>query len=249
MANQWYYGQAGDKHGPFSALQLKELAATGHIRRTDTVWKEGVERGFLAANVGRLFAPAAAEAGSETNPAHAIGLSSDKQSDTGSPIEGVRPAADSVSTPSASPDATTAVAPESGTSAAEPTPAQENPTVPASAEPQPSEGHNEDKGSAAETSTLPPPGNGRGPESPTALAGDRSGSRKPETRKARASVITGAVIVRVEATTVVYRKKCASCGHEDASQCRIPIRNGVTRLTFFCPKCRKPRPVQIQCVA
>jgi hypothetical protein len=212
MVSQWYYGRADDKHGPFSAHQLKDLAATGDLRRTDTVWKEGVERGFLAAKVERLFEPAAARAASETSPAHAIGVSASEQSDTGSPVESMRPV-DFVSTLPASHDAIRAVEPDSRTSAAEPPPVQENPAVLASAEPKPSE------------------------------------SRKPEPRKARATVVTGAIIIRVEATAVVYRKKCNNCGHEDASQSRIPIRNGVTRLSFFCPKCRKARPVQIQCVA
>ena len=31
MVNQWYYGRGGDKLGPFSANQLKKLAAAGYI--------------------------------------------------------------------------------------------------------------------------------------------------------------------------------------------------------------------------
>jgi hypothetical protein len=213
MVNQWYYGRAGDKQGPFSALQLKDLAATGRLLRTDTVWKEGGDRGFLAATVERLFGPLATEVASETGPAHTKEVSSAEQSDTGLAVESVPPVVDSVSTPPVAPDVIKAVEPESGTSAAEPPAAQENPTQLASAEPKP------------------------------------SGGRRPEVRRARATAVTGAIIVRVDDTTVVYRKKCAGCGHEDVSQCRIPIRNGVTRLSFFCPKCRKARPVQIQCVA
>ena len=83
-------------------------------------------------------------------------------------------------------------------------------------------------------------------EGQTALAADRPNAQRFQPRKARAVAVTGALIIRLEGATVIYRKKCISCGHEDPSQSRMPVRNGVTRLNFFCPKCRKPRPVQIQ---
>jgi ribosomal protein S27AE len=58
--------------------------------------------------------------------------------------------------------------------------------------------------------------------------------------------VRGAVIVSQDGTTVYFRKKCSQCGHEETGRSRLPIRNGVTRAGYFCPKCRKLRPVEIQ---
>jgi hypothetical protein len=249
MANQWYYERDGDKRGPVSADQLKDLAATGHIRRSDTIWKEGIQRGVLAAKVKHLFQPATAGPALETSPARTRSVSPDEQSDAGPPAEDLRPLVDSASTQPASPDASTVLEPGSEGPAAGPGSVQEDPTRLASAEPKPSEGRNQALQSDAETSASPARNDGPGTESPTALAAEQPNLRRFQPRKARATAVTGAVILRVEDTAVVYRKKCGVCGHEDASQSRIPIRNGVTRLSFFCPKCRKARLVQIQGIA
>jgi hypothetical protein len=58
MAEHWFYGQNGERLGPWSSEQLKDLAAAGTIQPTDTIWKEGIERGALAKNVKNLFSPA-----------------------------------------------------------------------------------------------------------------------------------------------------------------------------------------------
>jgi ribosomal protein L24E len=58
MADQWYYEHETTKRGPFSAHQLRELAAEGRIGLTDIIWKEGVGRGLIASKVKNLFAPA-----------------------------------------------------------------------------------------------------------------------------------------------------------------------------------------------
>ena len=55
MAENWYFAREGKKFGPFSATQLKDLAATDKLRPQDTVWKDGMEKGVLAARVGQLF--------------------------------------------------------------------------------------------------------------------------------------------------------------------------------------------------
>jgi len=60
MADVWYYAHDANRIGPFSALQLKNLATVGDILRTDTVWKEGVEKGVLASKVRYLFSIPAA---------------------------------------------------------------------------------------------------------------------------------------------------------------------------------------------
>lgn len=58
MADQWYYEHETTKRGPFSAHQLRELAAEGRIGLTDIIWKDGVGRGLVASKVKNLFAPA-----------------------------------------------------------------------------------------------------------------------------------------------------------------------------------------------
>ncbi len=54
---QWYYGQEGNRMGPCSASQLRELAAKGQISPLDTIWKEGTAQGALASRVKNLFPP------------------------------------------------------------------------------------------------------------------------------------------------------------------------------------------------
>jgi len=62
MADQWYVGKGGKKHGPFSNEQLKKLAATGKIDRTDLLWKEGMEKWVSCASAKGLFPVAAPSA-------------------------------------------------------------------------------------------------------------------------------------------------------------------------------------------
>jgi hypothetical protein len=65
-------------------------------------------------------------------------------------------------------------------------------------------------------------------------------------KKGRATVLRGAIISSQDGTSVYYRKKCIKCGLEETGRSRLPIRNGITRTTFFCPRCRKAQPVEIQ---
>jgi hypothetical protein len=65
------------------------------------------------------------------------------------------------------------------------------------------------------------------------------------TRKARAVAGKGAIIVGQDGSTVKFRKKCTECGFEDSSWRAIPITRGTTRVTYYCPKCRKSRAVEI----
>ena len=56
MADLWYYSHDDDKRfGPFSSLQLRDLADAGDILAMDTVWKTGVEQGVPAMRVRHLF--------------------------------------------------------------------------------------------------------------------------------------------------------------------------------------------------
>ncbi len=65
-------------------------------------------------------------------------------------------------------------------------------------------------------------------------------------RKGRAIVLKGALIVGQDGTNVKFKKKCSTCGQEDATRNTLKIANGVTRLNYYCPKCRKKREVEIQ---
>lgn len=61
MAGGWYYAHEEQaKLGPYSGERLKELAASGAILPTDTVWKAGVDDGVPAQLVKNLFASAPA---------------------------------------------------------------------------------------------------------------------------------------------------------------------------------------------
>jgi hypothetical protein len=168
MADQWYYAHDADKIGPFSGRQPKDLAASGQIVPTDTVWKEGVDNGVLARKVENLFPPAPAD-----DP----------------PVSACDPSA----------------------------------TVPSPSEP------------AART-----------PYSGNLLPLVQSDPQPKPIRRAQAVVGKGAVLVGQDGSIVQYRKKCTGCGYEDSCWNRMPIRNGLTRVAFFCPKCRKKRDVEIQ---
>src|SRR4029077_16118594 len=77
MAAHWYFATEQEKLGPFSSAQLKELAVVGRLSPTHTVWKEGVEKGVLAAKVKNLFPapqgePPAAVPGQATIPVPAL---------------------------------------------------------------------------------------------------------------------------------------------------------------------------------
>jgi hypothetical protein len=62
MADQWYFAWDNHNFGPFTATQLKGLAALGRLQPGDAVWKDAREKGMLAANVKNLFADAQARA-------------------------------------------------------------------------------------------------------------------------------------------------------------------------------------------
>jgi hypothetical protein len=53
------------------------------------------------------------------------------------------------------------------------------------------------------------------------------------------------MIVGQDGTNVKYRMKCTGCGYEDTSWKTVAITRGTTRLSFFCPKCRRRRDGEI----
>jgi hypothetical protein len=67
----------------------------------------------------------------------------------------------------------------------------------------------------------------------------------PKKKKGRATVVRGAHITAQDGSRVQFRKKCITCGYEDTSKASIPLRMGTTRMSFFCRKCRKLKPVEI----
>lgn len=44
MSQQWHYAQDGQQQGPITPSELKSLAASGKIRPTDLVWREGMDQ-------------------------------------------------------------------------------------------------------------------------------------------------------------------------------------------------------------
>jgi hypothetical protein len=71
-------------------------------------------------------------------------------------------------------------------------------------------------------------------------------SPPPARKKGRAVALRGAVIASQDGETVIFSKVCVVCGFKETGRSRLPIRNGLTRANYFCPKCKKPRPVEIQ---
>jgi hypothetical protein len=92
---------------------------------------------------------------------------------------------------------------------------------------------------AAAAATAPLPAPPAPPAPPPPMPG------LPPARRARATAGKGAVIVGQDGTTVKFRKKCTTCGHEDSSWKTIPITRGVTRSRYYCPKCRRNRDVEV----
>ncbi|HUT12067.1 MAG TPA: DUF4339 domain-containing protein [Thermoguttaceae bacterium] len=58
MADQWYYAQDGQRHGPISREQLDELATSGQLQADNLVWTEGMDQWTAASQIEGLL-PAA----------------------------------------------------------------------------------------------------------------------------------------------------------------------------------------------
>jgi len=59
MANEWHYTKNGQRFGPVSGQQLKELAAKGQLGPNDLVWKEGMKQWLPASKVKGLLSGSA----------------------------------------------------------------------------------------------------------------------------------------------------------------------------------------------
>ena len=59
MATQWFWtGNDGEKHGPVTSKELKDLALTGQLLPADWVKRSGMDKSVKASRVKGLFAPA-----------------------------------------------------------------------------------------------------------------------------------------------------------------------------------------------
>ena len=55
MASQWYYTKEGQQMGAVSSFELKEMARTGKLKRTDLIWKDGMPTWGEAGSAHNLF--------------------------------------------------------------------------------------------------------------------------------------------------------------------------------------------------
>jgi hypothetical protein len=207
MAEQYYYSQDDVQFGPFSAIQMRDLATAGRIRPTDLVWREGSGQRVLASRVKNLFAdpPPQGPAGPGTpTPAPSFVAARPAQ---GAPAAAGRPAPEPRATASApAAEETSAGSPDSDSA-----------EIP-----------------ATEPSQPLPQAARKGPA--------------PQERQKRVVGIKGGTLVGQDGVKVLFRKKCSTCGYEEAARSSTFIKLGTSRIPFFCPKCRKARSVEINAV-
>jgi hypothetical protein len=246
MVDQWYFSKGEKKFGPYSSTQLKQLADNGKILPSDTVWKEGIERGVLAAKVKHLFsvsptksppvqtakvpsasASTAPPASHGPSPTEAESLDdSIAQAGTDQRRADAESKAGEMDSASVSAERT----PSAG-AAATPSPVAEAPGKHSA------ENQNPSAQGAAPATTPPPPK----PEAKKPPPGTLAKS----TRTFRVTGAIGAIILGQDGLSVRYRKKCPKCGTEDNSVRTMMCRSGVNRDRYFCQKCRKLQQVEI----
>jgi GYF domain 2 len=227
MAIQWYYGRGTDITGPFSGPELAHLANSGTVLPTDTVWQEGVEMGVLATRVKNLFTHAPADAAARGAGALPAEVSSQLLQEVVILPPGGLTALDRSEGSPPPPDVETIPAVSAGETQPQGSVSAES-TTPGGAAPEaiPDDPELKPLEEPQATATQPPAQQARG-------------------RKARATAGKGVMIVAQDSTNVKYRMKCTGCGYEDTSWKTMPITRGMTRLSFFCPKCRKRRDGEI----
>lgn len=65
MADQWYVGRSGQRAGPYTTEQVRQMAAAGQLLPSDLLWKDGLEnwvpltqvKGLLPTGVGGTLPP------------------------------------------------------------------------------------------------------------------------------------------------------------------------------------------------
>ena len=55
MDGNWFYAQDNCSFGPYTWAEFRAVAASGTLRRTSTVWREGMTEGVVASTVTHLF--------------------------------------------------------------------------------------------------------------------------------------------------------------------------------------------------
>jgi hypothetical protein len=228
MADRWYYGYDEKKFGPLSARLLRYLAASGQLLPSDTVWKEGIEKGVLARDVKNLFPPTPALATPVSASVPPVKLPSSSQPPANfTSAENLAPAVQSGASPPLPDAQPTPTGVRAGKVLEALTPGDA--TVLSNPEPVVFVGDKEPT-----------------PQGKVPAALNRPISQQKPVGKARAVAVRGAIIVGQDGTNVRYTKKCTACGYVDSFWNTMPITNGWTRITFFCPKCRKKREGEIQ---
>lgn len=274
MAGQWYFASDRERVGPFSAAELKQLAALGKLRPTDTVWKDGVEKGVVANKVKHLFPPP--QTPESPGDGSAPVANDDPSSLQSSPA--VLEESSPLHSPQMAYEDSPSLQPSDGLGAS-PSPVgakldpwlfptngrgtspdelpqgiipdgltlKQIPEQNDSAFPvsPPPTGQGEVEGQRRETSPAPTRATGVPPKS-SAITGLKEPGAEKAVRKGRATGVSGAVIISQDGEMVRYRKKCSRCGYEDVCRSTMRITQGATRENFFCPKCRKRSEVIIQ---
>ncbi len=245
MADRWYFAWGESTFGPYSAVHLRQIAALGRLLPIDAVWEEGTALRLPPDQVKQLFPDLQAP----TLPAHAHAPVANPASAPPQLPEGIRP-----SIPG---EAVTLEAPSAASTAPE-TPAgrqeearkpdgmmlrvvaDENDSALAAAPPssdRPGPATTQDR--TREASPAVTGAGGQNPQRPAPTSPNHSSPQNQPVRKGRATAVRGVVIVSQDGDRVHYRNKCVKCGHEDACRSTMPIRSGVTRGQFFCPRCRE----------
>jgi hypothetical protein len=229
MIDRWYYAHDSNKIGPFSGRQMMHLALAGDILQTDTIWKEGMEKGVLATKVQYLFPAAHAE----VSP---VGIGGPP----GTVLSAFRTTA---STPSSIMGLPAAVWPSAPLLSSAGNAAQvELRKGKSTEEAKPAESSDPGDQPAAEF----PNDIELQPETGAPVNPSRTSPQHQPILKRRAVGVRGAVIIGQDGARVIFRKKCTACGFEDSSWNTMPITIGSMKVSFFCPKCRKRQGVEIR---
>jgi hypothetical protein len=68
MVEQFFFSQNDTSFGPFSAVEMRDLATAERIQPTDLVWRAGTEHKVLAGRVKNLFAAPPAQPSEASTP-------------------------------------------------------------------------------------------------------------------------------------------------------------------------------------
>jgi hypothetical protein len=235
MADKWYFAKGETKLGPYSSAQLKELADNGKILPSDMVWKEGIEKGVLAAKVKYLFSVPPAK----IPPSPAAKVASPPPS----PVTPAEPAIDGGTT-----SERTAPASESNEETKTDQPISDVPSEVEKMEDAPvaadSSGTPANQKAPAQASSPAAPAEQQKSETKKSPA-QPAGTLPKSTRSFRVTGSRGAIVLGSDGTFVRYRKKCPKCGTEDSSVRTMQVRSGINRDRYFCQKCKKLQQVEI----